>query len=139
MSARPGMLEIVLLGYLRKHCQGEAAARTQGKIARDLQALGLAVEPRDVRDAAAVLVDAGFPIGTSEKGCFICISGRDFRHAYKNLATRMRAQGRRCRRFKAIAREALTGQRTFDFAAAEQKYADLEAAPLLAGAGEARP
>ena len=37
--------------------------------------------------------------------------------------------------FKTTAREILTGQRRFDFAEAEARYADLEREPLLAGAG----
>lgn len=127
-------LPLILLGYLRKHCPGEDRARTQRRVAIDLNSLGLNITSRDVRDGVAGLVDLGFPIGTSTRGVFICQDGRDFRHAYRNLAQRMRAQGRRCRRFKTTAREILNGQRVFDFAEAERRYADLEREPLLARA-----
>lgn len=130
MTANP--LPLLLLGFLAKHCQGEEKARTQWQIAVALNTLGLNITTRDVRDAAAALVDQGYPVGTTTKGCFICMDGRDFRYAYRNLAQRMRAQGHRARRFKVLAREALNGQSRFDFAEAERRFADLEAAPLLA-------
>jgi hypothetical protein len=130
VTANP--LPLILLGYLKKFCQGEGAARTQRRITIDLNSLGLNITTRDVRDGAAALVDLGFPVGTTIRGCFICMDGRDFQHAYRNLAQRMRAQGHRARRFKVLAREALNGQKKFDFAEAERRYADLEAAPLLA-------
>jgi len=126
------ILPVLLLGFLAKHCQGEGRAKTQRQIAIALNALGLNISTRDIRDAAAFLVDQGFPVGTSGRGCFLCETGRDFRHAYKNLATRMRAQGRRARRFKQTYRETLSGQRRFDFAEATRRYTDLESAPLLA-------
>jgi len=131
-APRPAMLEIVILGYLRKNCGGHAAARTEARIARDLQDLGLAAEPRDVREAVASLSLAGWPVATDGHGCFICVEPRDWRRGYRNLYTRLRTQAKRCRKFKANYREAVNGQRRFDFAEAAQRYADLEQAPLLA-------
>jgi len=127
----------LLLGYLARHCRGRARARTQGRIAADLRALGVEVTTRDVRDLLADLVLAGAPVGTtagSPAGAFLCLDREDFLTAYRNLYTRVRRQARRCDRFKRTARAALSGQLTFDFAEAERRYAALAEAPLLAAA-----
>jgi len=141
MRLNPDLLAIVILGYLRRYCWGRAAARTQGRIGLDLRHLGLAVTTRDVRDALAALVLAGWPVGTTAAkpaGAFVCETRADFLSAYRNLYVRVRGQARRCRRFKETARAALSGQEAFDFYEADAKFADLEGAPLLAsvGAGE---
>jgi hypothetical protein len=134
------VLPVALLGYLRKHCQGAAAARKLPRIARDLEALGLAAGSRDVREALAELRLDGWPVGTTcgePADAFLCVSGADYRRAYRNLYGRLRVQARGCRRFKRTFQEAASGQRRFDFSAAEQKYSDLVAAPLLAAEGGA--
>lgn len=125
---------LLICGYLHKNCRGRAAARTQKKIAADFQALGLALPTRDVRDALARLVRAGWPIGTccgKPKGAFVCETAADFAVGYANLVERVRTQAARARGFRVIAREVLTGQRRFNFVEARQLLADLEARPLL--------
>lgn len=131
----PDLLQLVLLGYLRRYCAGEAAARTQDRIAGDLKTLGIYATSRDVREAVSALGLAGRPVGTSVQGAFICVSVRDWRRAYRTLYSHLRTQGRRCRRFRQTFREASNGQRCFDFAEAENLFAEIEAAPLLVGAG----
>lgn len=69
----PDLLQLVLLGYLLKYYHGEAAARTQDRIAHDLQALGVVAAPRDVREAVAALSLQGRPVGTSGRGAFLCL------------------------------------------------------------------
>jgi len=130
----PDLARTVLLGYLVKFCLGEGAARTQGRIASDLRGLGLDVDARAVRDMMGELVDEGYPVGTTSAkppGAFVCVGRRDFRRGYRNLYSRVRAQAKRCQKFKAMAREILSGQRRFDFLEARAFFADLEAAPLL--------
>ena len=139
MDVSQNILAILVLGYLRKNCQGRAAARTQGQIAGDLRDLGLAVSTRDVRDAAGALVLAGWPVGTAAgkpAGCFICTERADFVVGYHNLVRRIRAQAGRARRFKATAEAALGGQRRFDFGEADNAFHELAAAPLLPAGGE---
>lgn len=141
MSVTPDLLSVLLLGYLHKNCCGRATARSQRRITRDLRGLGLAVDVRAVRDALGRLVQAGWPVGTScsrPPGAYLCSDRADFAAAYRNLVERVRVQAARCRRFRAIGQEVLTGQRRLDFGEAREAFADLEAAPLLAGAG-ARP
>jgi hypothetical protein len=126
-------LEAVTLGYLRKWCHGVGGARPQATIAQHLRSLGLAqTTPRDVREAVAALSLQGWPVGTSPAGCFLCIEGRDFRVAYRNLYGRLREQAKRCRAFKATARAALSGQRRFDFTDAEARLEAYSDRPLLA-------
>jgi len=135
MDVSQNILAILVLGYLRKNCQGRAAARTQPRIAGDLRDLGLTVGTRDVRDALADLVLGGWPVGTATgrpSGAFLCADREDFRAGYRNLTRRIRAQAGRARRFKATAEAALSGQRVFDFLEAEAQFAELERAPLLA-------
>jgi hypothetical protein len=130
--------QALILGYLARHCRGRARARTQARIARDLRALGVEVTTRDVRDLLADLVLAGAPVGTtagSPAGAFLCETRQDFLTAYANLYKRVRRQARRCDRFKQTARSALSGQLSFDFAAAEARLSALAEAPLLAAAG----
>lgn len=91
-----------------------------------------------MRDGVSALSLGGWPVGTSAEGCFICATGRDFRAAYKNLAGRMREQGRRCRAFKTTAREFLSGQRHLDCAEAARRFEDLERQPLLAAVEDDR-
>ena len=136
VAMTPDLFNLVTLGYLKRYCAGEAAARTEKRIARDLQALGLAVDGRDIRNAVADLAGGGWPVGTSSRGAFVCQSRADWRTAYRNLYSRLRTQGRRCRRFRQTFREVANGQRVFDFAEAEAQLADFEAAPLLAAAAE---
>lgn len=125
--------EAAVLGYLHKWCRGVLAARPQAMIARHLQTLGLVqMQARDVREAVAALSLEGWPVGTSPAGCFLCIEGRDFRAAYRNLYGRLREQAKRCRVFKATAREYLAGQRRFDFSPALTRLEDLGERPLLA-------
>jgi len=134
-SITSSLLAALVVGYLRKHCPGRQRARTQTEIASDLRGLGLDVSVRAVRDAIADLRLAGCPVGTSSGGgCFLCLSARDFRVAYRNLYGRLRTQAKGCRALKATARRALSGQAVFDFAEAENVLAELEAAPLLAAA-----
>jgi hypothetical protein len=125
--------EAAVLGYLHKWCRGVLGARPQATIAQHLQMLGLAqTSARDVREAVAALSMEGWPVGTSPTGCFICLEGRDFRAAYRNLYGRLREQAKRCRTFKTTAREYLAGQRRFDFAPAAARFADLGERPLFA-------
>ena len=141
MEICKNMLAVLVLGYLRKYARGRAATRTQGRIARDLRDLGLNATTRGVRDAASALVLGGWPIGTSSAkpgGVFLCGTREDYLMAYRNLYKRLVAQAKRARRFKATARAALSGQRTFDFLEADSQFAELERAPLLAGAGGGR-
>ncbi len=129
------LFAIILAGYLKTHCQGRAHARTEAQIAGDFRRLGMEIKTRDVQDAIAALACRGWPIGTTSGkpcGAFVCLDRHDFRAAYRTLYKRMIVQGKRCRRFKATAREALNRQRHFDFAEAQEKYEDLEHAPLLA-------
>lgn len=136
MTCGTNVVPVLILGYLHRYCRGAAAARTQERIARDLRALGLDVRPRDVRDGLAVLVDGGWPVGTTcgtPPGAFLCRTPDDFKMGYRNLAVRFLAQARRARAFKRLARETLAGQGTFDFGEARERFADLERAPLLAG------
>ena len=139
MSTTANAVPILILGYLYRYCRGAAAARTQSRIAGDLRHLGVDVRPRDVRDALAVLVDAGAPIGTvcgTPPGAFVCENRVDFLKAYRNLAVRFFAPARRARAFKVLAREPLSGQKKFDFAEARERFADLEEAPLLTTIGK---
>jgi len=125
----------VVLGYLAKYCQGAEHARPIARIAADLAVLGIACDARAVRDAAADLSATGFPVGTTcgpQPGVFLCVTGRDFGRAYRNLCSRLRVQARRARAFKAAAREVLSGQRRFDFSEAAARLEAIEAAPLLA-------
>jgi len=125
--------ETLLLGYLDKWCRGVRAARPQAMIAQHLQALGLAqTNARDVRDAVSALSLAGWPVGTSPAGCFLCLEARDFRVAYRNLYGRLREQAKRCRAFKATARRVLSGQQHFDYAAASARLEAYTDRPLLA-------
>lgn len=138
IGTTPDLVGALVLGYLSKYSQGRPAARTQGRIAADLWALGLAVNARGIRDALGVLAEAGWPVGTTSgrpAGAFLCVTSRDFRIAYRNLVWRIRRQARRARRFKAAAREILSGQKRLDFGEAREAFADLERAPLLAGLG----
>ncbi|MFO8011690.1 MAG: hypothetical protein R6X20_00145 [Phycisphaerae bacterium] len=132
--------QALVLGYLSRHCRGRARARTQAKIAADLRGLGVEMTARDVRDLLADLVLDGQPIGTTAgrpAGAFLCESREDFLAAYGNLYKRVRRQARRCDRFKQTARAALSGQFTFDFAAAAARFDAVADAPLLAAAAEA--
>ena len=134
MEITENMLGVLVLGYLREHARGRAAARTQGRIAVDLRGLGLTVSSRSVRDALADLVRLGAPVGTTPAkpaGAFVCETRADFLAAYRNLAIRFHAQAARARRFRETARAALDGQRTFDFWEADGAFAELERAPLL--------
>ena len=138
MRVNPDLLAMIVLGYLRKHAGGRAAARTQGRIGWDLRRLGLVVTTRDVRDALATLVLAGWPVATTTAkpaGAYLCVTRDDFLTGYANLYKRVRIQAKRCRRFKATARAALSGQTTFDWYEADARYADLANAPLLVGEG----
>jgi hypothetical protein len=65
------LLNLLVLGYLCKHCAGAAAARSEARIARDLQALGVAAAPGDVREAVAALSLQGRPARTSDRGAFL--------------------------------------------------------------------
>ncbi len=105
MHLNPDLLAVVLLGYLRKRARGRAAARTQGRIGWDLRRLGLAVTTRDVRDALAALVLAGWPIGTGARGTWLCVTPGDWRAGYRNLYVRLREQAKRCRKFKETAQD----------------------------------
>lgn len=126
-------LEAVTLGYLRKWCRGVGGARPQATIAQHLRSLGLAqTTPRDVREAVAALSLAGWPVGTSPAGCFLCIEGRDFRAGYRNLYGRLREQAKRCRVFKSTARRVLSGQQHFDYAEASACLEAAQDRPLLA-------
>ena len=139
MDVSQNILAILVLGYLRKNCQGRAAARTQSRIASDLRGLGLAVLTRDIRDACAALVEQGWPCGTATgkpAGVFVCTARADFVVGYRNLTRRLRAQAGRARRFKATAEAALGGQRRFDFGEADNAFHELAAAPLLPAGGE---
>lgn len=124
-----------VLGYLAKYCQGAEHARPIARIAADLAVLGIACDARAVRDAAADLSATGYPVGTTcglRPGVFLCIKGRDFRRAYRNLCSRLRPQARRARAFKTMAREVLAGQKRFDFTEAAARLEAIEAAPLWA-------
>ena len=130
------LTEACVLGYLHKWCCGAAAARSQETIARHLREAGLAgTTARDVRDAAAALALGRWPVGTSSAGCFLCVTARDFRVAYRNLYGRLIAQAKRCRVFKETARAALSGQRALDFAEGQCAFEKLLRAPLLADLG----
>jgi len=134
------MLGALVGGYLARYCRGFDQARPQARIAVDLRDLGLTASTRDVRDAIAALRLEGAPIGTSSGGgCFLCLTGPDFRVAYANLYRRLRTQAKGCRAFKRTARRALSGQRVFDFAEGQNLLAELEAAPLLATASDRGP
>jgi hypothetical protein len=125
----------VVLGYLAKYCQGAEHARPIARIAADLAVLGIACDARAVRDAAAHLSATGFPVGTTcghPPGVFLCVTGRDFGRAYRHLCSRLRAQARRARAFKSMARAVLSGQREFNFAEAAAHLEAIEEAPLLA-------
>jgi hypothetical protein len=131
------LIEALVLGFLAKHARGRERGMTQGCIAARLGALGMEVDVRAVRDALAALTLRGEPVGTSSGGgCFLCVKRADFLLAYRNLYGRLQTQSKRCDRFKQTARAALSGQRTFNFAAAESALAQLEGAPLLAAAGD---
>lgn len=136
MEVTQNILALLILGYLRKHAVGRAAARTQDKIAGDLRGLGLEVTTRDVRDAAAALALAGWPVGTAAgapAGCFLCETRADFLAARHNLVCRLNVQAQRVRRFDATARAVLSGQKTFCFGEADEQYAEIERAPLAVG------
>jgi len=137
MDVSQNILALLVLGYLRKNCQGRAAARTTAWIAADLTALGLdRVDSRAVRDALADLVLGGWPVGTATgrpSGAFLCADREDFRAGYRNLTRRFRSQAARARKFAATASAVLGGQRRFDFAEADNAFHELAAAPLLAG------
>lgn len=138
MEVSKNILGVLILGYLRKHARGRAAARTQARIAADLRGLGLEVTARAVRDALADLVSQGWPIGTTPArpaGAFVCETRADFLTAYRNLAIRFRAQAARARHFRETARRALSGQAILDFDEADSVFHELAAAPLLPGAG----
>jgi hypothetical protein len=139
MEISQNLLGVLILGYLRKHARGRAAARTQGRIAADLRGLGLDVTTRQVRDAAGALVLAGWPVGTAAGkpgGVFLCTGRADFLLAKHNLTHRLAAQAARARCFDETVAAALSGQRTFDFFEADGAFAELERAPLLAAADE---
>ena len=126
-------LQAAVLGYLNKWCRGVLGARPQATIAQHLQMLGLAqTQARNVREAVAALSLEGWNVGTNAAGCFLCLEARDFRAAYRNLYGRLREQAKRCRTFKATAREYLSGQRHYDFAPVAARLADLGERPLLA-------
>jgi len=138
MLVTSDLLQLLILGYLRKYAVGRAAARTQPRIAGDLRDLGLTVGTRDVRDALADLVLGGWPVGTATgrpSGAFLCADREDFRAGYRNLTRRFRSQAARARKFAATASAALAGQRVFNFDEADSTFAELAAAPLLAGTG----
>ncbi|HUU09628.1 MAG TPA: hypothetical protein VM431_03720 [Phycisphaerae bacterium] len=126
-----GMVDVLVAGYLCKHCPGIGRARTQRRIAADLRCLGLAVQTRDIRDAVEVLRLAGAPVGTGTAGVWLCRDRRDWRVAYRHLYGRLRTQAAGCRRFKRTFCETTTGQARFDFAQGLDLYHELLAAPLL--------
>jgi len=135
----PDALGFLLAGYLQKYCRGADRARAQGRIARDLRALGIACDARAVRDACAALRLAGCPVGTGTRGVFVCESRRDFRVGYRNLYARLRSQAKGCRAFRETYRRAVSGQAGFDFAPSLDAFWQVESVPLLADAGGARP
>lgn len=137
MDVSNGLLCEIVLGYLRRHCRGRDAARTQKRIAADLADIGLDVTTRRVRDALAALVDAGWPVGTvcsRPAGAYLCQVRGDFMAAWQNLHRRFEAQARRLRRFEKTARLTLSGQQAFDFSEADARFAELAAAPIRAAA-----
>ena len=112
----------MLLGYLYRRCRGRAWARTYARIRQDLAAIGIEVTEREMYALVEALALAGRPVGTTGKGCFVCIEPKDFRAAYRNLYGRLRTQARRCRRFKAMARERTTEQRYLGLRLAAETY-----------------
>ena len=133
IALTPEVLSQVVLGYLRRHCRGRAAARTQGRIASDLRAMGVRVAARQVRDVLASLVDHGWPVGTSCRapaGAFLCQTRADFTAGWRNLRRRFEAQARRLRRFEEMAKRAVSAQQAFDFRDADEQFAELSGAPV---------
>jgi len=118
--------ERMLLGYLHRYCRGVDRARTYARLRADLAEVGLVVSERAMYELVRTLVLKGRPVGTRSRkhggGAFIVQTARDARAGYRNLCRRMVAQGKRCQRFRQMAREGLTQQRYLDLERAERAY-----------------
>ena len=80
----------ILAAYLARYCRGRAQARPQHVIRGHLAAAGCRVSARAFFDVEAELVAGGVPLGTSDKGVYLCADDEDFSLAYHYLVTRFK-------------------------------------------------
>jgi len=73
---------------LKNECRGEANARTQARLIEDLAAEGHRVSPREIFYLLRDLVLSGYPVGTSGKGVFWCITRDELVRARRYLTSR---------------------------------------------------
>jgi len=128
LAAPPTGPEALVLGYLKRYCEGLEHARTFRRIRRDLDALSHRVTRRTLERYVMNLVRKGWPVGTTcgderdedSRGAFICSSEIDFHAARQNRWRRIAPQTETARALDRTATETLDGQRGFDWDAAEQ-------------------
>jgi len=112
-----------LLAHLWAHHRGADAACPYRALRAELAEQGYEVTERDMYDLVSALVMAGRLVGTTSAhggGAFVVVTARDARIAYRNLYGRVSKMARRCRRFKASVREALSRQQYLALRGGEQ-------------------
>jgi len=97
----------ILAEYLRTHCRGRDAARSETIVRGHLAAAGCRVSEREMRklagDAARL---RAFPIGTTDAGFFWCIGPEDFAAARAYLVARFEPMRDRVEGIEAMCKKA---------------------------------
>jgi hypothetical protein len=103
-GSRPSPGARILAQWLRIHALGAAQARTHRDCVAAMTQCGLVVTQRSVFELEAELVHAGEPVGSCDRGIYMCRDEDDFRLAYHYIACRfapMKARAEALERMRA--------------------------------------
>ena len=132
----PPLGMFLLLGILRRWCRGAETAWTARRLREALARLGVRTRSDyDVREWAARLVlEHRQPVGSGQKGFYLCETAEECFHAAEWLSTRIAPIRRRADALRDLGRELAAGQEVLGFADADRRLRAAMDAAGLAGA-----